>query len=86
MIILYQFNCQKLIDQIFSCYTDQYSDYSTQSRYSIQSCTEFPIKDAKLLTYIKSIYLLFYLPYHYGEDQEYFSILRNGRLLWGTLY
>jgi len=33
MIILYQFNCQKLIDQIFSCYTDEHSDYSAQSRY-----------------------------------------------------
>ena len=29
---------------------------------------------------------MFSLSYHHWVDEEYFSILRNGRLLWETLY
>ena len=37
----------------------------------------FPIKDARLVKYEKSIFHIIYLPYHHGVDLEYFLVLRN---------
>ena len=42
----------------------------------MSKATGFPIKDAQLLRYEK-----FNLPFHHRVNQEYFSVLRNGRLL-----
>ena len=51
-------------------------------RECISGSTGFPIKDARLLKYIP----LFYFPLRHSVDQEYFSVWRNERLFWETLY
>ena len=48
--------------------------------------TGFQKKDTRLLKYFQSIFSLT-LPFLTSRvDQKYFSILKNGRLLWETLY
>ena len=60
---------------------------SLKKKKSNKYCTGFPIKDARLLKYLKSIFQLFYLPFHHWEDQAHvFHFWESGVLLWETLY
>ena len=53
------------------------------SSKSVELVTGFPVKDARLLKHLNSIFSIFYLPYHHLVVQEYFS---NVRLFGETLY